>query len=112
MPTNEKTRERTEGAAKAVQAMRGDSFSAKRVQDGPKISTTFGVKAESPALPCRDDRLGRERRCGAKAVSLALGDALTNSRRRLTSHRRSLYDNEDHFLSATSSVLHNRGDEF
>ena len=50
-----KTRERTEGAAKAVQAMNGDSFSAKRIQDGPKSSTIFGEKVEPPALPCRDD---------------------------------------------------------
>ena len=57
VPADEKTRERTEGAAKAVQAMHGDSFSAKRVQDGPKSSTTFGVKAEPPALSCRDDVL-------------------------------------------------------
>ena len=53
---NTKTRERTEGAATAVQAMRGDGFSARRVESGPKTnSTSFGVKAEPPALPCRDD---------------------------------------------------------
>ena len=53
---NTKTRERTEGAATAVQAMRGDSFSACRVEPGPNTnSTSFGVKAEPPALPCRDD---------------------------------------------------------
>ena len=34
-PVNMKTRERTEGAAKAVQAKHGDSCTAKRVQDGP-----------------------------------------------------------------------------
>ena len=50
-----KTRERTEGAAKAVQAMNGDSFSAKRTQDGSKSSTIFDEKVEPPALPCRDD---------------------------------------------------------
>ena len=45
-----KTCERTEGAAKAVQAMHGDSFSASRVDPGPKTnSTSFGVKAESPS---------------------------------------------------------------
>ena len=48
-PADEKTRERTEGAAKAVQVMYGDSFSANRVQAGPKTtSTSFGVKAEPP----------------------------------------------------------------
>ena len=52
---NTKTRERTEGAATAVEAMRGDIFSARRVEPGPKTSTSFGVKDEPPALPCRDD---------------------------------------------------------
>ena len=53
---NTKTRELTEGAAKAVQAMRGDGFSARRVKPGPNTnSTRFGVMAERPALPCRDD---------------------------------------------------------
>ena len=56
--TNMKTRERTEGAAKAVQAMHGDSFSTRRVNPGPKTnSISFGMKAEPPALPCRDDVL-------------------------------------------------------
>ena len=51
-----KTRERTEGAATAVQAMRGGGFSARRVEPGPNTnSTSFGVKAEPPVLPCRDD---------------------------------------------------------
>ena len=50
-----KIRKRTEAAATAVQAMHGDSFSASRVDPDPKItSTRFGVKAEPPALPCRD----------------------------------------------------------
>ena len=51
-----KTRERTEGAATAVQTMRGDYFSVRRVEPGPNTnSTSSGVKAEPPALPCRDD---------------------------------------------------------
>ena len=51
-----KTRDRTEGAAIAVQAMRGDCFSARQVEPGPTTNSTgFGVKAEPPALPCRDD---------------------------------------------------------
>ena len=50
------TRERMEGAATAVQAMRGDCFSARRFEPGPNTnSTSFGVKAEPPALSCRDD---------------------------------------------------------
>ena len=54
-PANTKTRERTEGAATAVQAVRGDSFSACRVEPGPKTSTSFGTKAEPPPLPSRDE---------------------------------------------------------
>ena len=60
-----KTRERTEGAATAVQAMRGDCFSARRVEPGPTTnSTSFGVKDEPPASPCRDDVVVE---CGAAA---------------------------------------------
>ena len=51
-----KTLERTEGAATAIPAVRGDGFSARRVEPGPTTnSTSFGVKAEPPGLPCRDD---------------------------------------------------------
>ena len=57
-PANTKTRERTEGATTAVQSMRGDSFSARRVEAGPKTySTSFGMMAEPPDLPFRDDVL-------------------------------------------------------
>ena len=36
--------------------MRGDGLSARRVEPGPNTnSTSFGMKAEPPALPCRDD---------------------------------------------------------
>ena len=66
---NTKTRERTEGAATAVQAKRGDGCSARRVEPGPNTnSTSFGVKAEPPALPCRDD------------VMVECGDAASESR--------------------------------
>ena len=58
---NTKTQERTEGAAKAVQAMRGDSCTAEQmVQDGPKTSITFGVEAGPPDLPCWEDVLVEE----------------------------------------------------
>ena len=50
--------ERTEGAATAIQAMHGDSCCANRVDPGSNTtSTSFGVKADPPALPCRDDAL-------------------------------------------------------
>ena len=54
-PPGTKTCEGTEDAAKAVQAMHGDSFSANRVDPDPICSTSFGVKVKPPALPCRDD---------------------------------------------------------
>ena len=55
-PVNTQTRKRTEGAATVVQAMHGDSFPACRVDPGPKCnSTSFGIMAKPPALPCRDD---------------------------------------------------------
>ena len=50
VPADTKTRERTEGAAKVVQAMHGDSFSSKRIQDGPKSSTS-PRPAKKPNLP-------------------------------------------------------------
>ena len=65
-----KTGERTEDTAKAVQAVHGDRFSANRVQAGPKtISTSFGVKIEPPALSCKDDVLIEN---GAAAPRLCL----------------------------------------
>ena len=94
-PANTKTRERTEGAATAVQATRGDSFSGRRVEPGPNTNLiSFGVKAEPPALPCRDDVVVE--RGDAHVVSLILGDAHNNSRRRLSSHRQNLHSNGDH----------------
>ena len=48
---DKKTRERKEGAAAAVQVKHGNSCPAKSVQAGPTSSTSFGVKAEPPALP-------------------------------------------------------------
>ena len=56
--TINKTRERTEGAATGVEAMREDSCTtAQKVHDGPKTSISFGVVAEPPDLPCREDVL-------------------------------------------------------
>ena len=57
MPADKKTRERTERVTTAVQAKHRDSCSEKRAQAGPTCSIIFGVQAEPPALPCRDDVL-------------------------------------------------------
>ena len=46
-----KTRERTEGAAKAVQAKHGDSCSADRVDLDPMCSTSFGDDCTGPPAP-------------------------------------------------------------
>ena len=55
---NTMTRERPEGAATAVQAMHGDSVFASWVDPDQKTnSTSFSMKAEPPALPCRGDVL-------------------------------------------------------
>ena len=58
-PEANKTGERTEGPAKAVQAMHGVSCSAKRVDPGQMYSSSFGGDcAGPPALPClREDAL-------------------------------------------------------
>ena len=74
---NTKTRERTEGATTAVQAMRGDGFSARRVEPGPNTnSNSFGVKAEPPALPCRDDVVVE---CGVAASESCLPSLMRSS---------------------------------
>ena len=59
MEADTKTRERTEGAATAVQAMHGDRCSANRVDPDPTCSTSFGDDCTGPpALPCsREDTL-------------------------------------------------------
>ena len=72
-----KTRECTEGAATAVQAMRGDCFPARRVEPDPTTnSTSFGVKAEPPALPCRDDVVVE---CGTASSESRLPSSETRS---------------------------------
>ena len=93
---NTKTRERTGGAAKEVQAMHGDSFSARRVDPGPKTnSTSFGVMAEPPAFPGRYDVVVENGAVAPKSCLPSL--EMRNSHWWLTSHRRSLYSYEDHF---------------
>ena len=54
-PAGAKTRDRTEGTAKEVQAMHGDSVSAGRVNPGAKTtSTSLCVTTESSASPCKN----------------------------------------------------------
>ena len=72
VPTDKKSRERTEGAATAVQAKHEDSYSAKGVQAGPKSSTSFGVEVKLLALPCRNDVLVENGDAAPKACLLPL----------------------------------------
>ena len=59
VPSNTKTRERTEGAAAAVRSKHGDSCSANQVDLDSMCLTSFGDDSTGPpALPCsRDDAL-------------------------------------------------------
>ena len=67
-----KTRERTEGAATAVQAMRLDSYTAEqKVQDGPKTSISYGMMAKPPDLLCREDVLAYPWRCAHQQPPVA-----------------------------------------
>ena len=50
-PANTKTREGTQGAATAVQAMRGDSCSADRADPDPMCSTSSGDDCTGPLVP-------------------------------------------------------------
>ena len=73
-PTNTKTGERTEGAAIVVQAMRGGSCTTEqKVEDGPKTSITFGMEANPPDLPRREDVLINDGATTPKSCLPSLG---------------------------------------
>ena len=112
VPADKKTRERTKGAATAVQAMHGDSFSANRVDLDPKRSTSFGDDFTGPpALPCsRDDALVGNGTAAPKSCLPPL--EMRSPRRWLTPHRKNLYSDNDHLSPATSLVLPGRRDNF
>ena len=57
IPTDTKTRTRTEGAAAADHTKHDNSCFAKRVQVGPTNSISFDMKDEPPTLPRRDEVL-------------------------------------------------------
>ena len=113
-PANTKTRERTEGAATVAQAKHGDSCSADQIDPEPMCSTSFGDDCTGPpAPPCSGENALVDNGAAApKSCFPFLGDALTNSRWWLSSHRRSLYSHEDHFQPATPSAPLDRGDKF
>ena len=112
-PADTQTRERTEGAAKAVQAMHEDSFSASRVGPDPKTkSTSFGVKDKPPAFPYRDDVVVENGTAAPKSCLSPLEMRTATAGRWLTSHRRNLYSNKDHLRLLNSSVLPDQRDAF
>ena len=101
--TNTKTRKRAEDAA-AGQANHGDSCFAKRVQVSPTSSSSFGMKAELPALLRRGEILVKKDAAVPSRALRPWRDAQTNSRRELASRRHSLYSNDNHFFPTASFV--------
>ena len=74
-PANTKTRERTESAATAVQAMHGDSCSIDRVDPDAMCSTSFGDDCTGPpAPPCSGENALVDNRAAApKSCLQSLG---------------------------------------
>ena len=111
-PANIKARERTEGAAIVVQAMRGDSCTtAQKVQDRPKTSISFGVEAERPDLPCRKDILVEEGTTSPESCLPSLEMRSPTAAGGLVPTGKASTATKNHLQRATSSVLRDRGDE-
>ena len=113
VPGDKKTRERTEGAATAVQAEHGDSGSANKIDPDSKVlpasvmtSLSLRPSLVQGMMPWQATALRRQSRVPH------LGDALTNSRRWLTPHGHNPYSDEDHLRPATSLVLPDRKVKF
>ena len=68
----------------------------------------FGRESQTSRSPLQGRRRGRERRCGAQVVFLALQDAHNNSRRWLTPHRQNYQSDMDHLRPANSLVIPDR----
>ena len=102
-----KTRERTEGAATAVQATHDDSCSANRVDSKPMCSTSFGDDStRPPVLPCsREDALVNNGAAAPKSRLSRLEMRTTTAAGAVTSHRRNLYSNKDHLRLLNSFVM-------
>ena len=109
---NTKPRERAEGAAIAVQTMRGDRCTTKtKGSIWTENLDQFRHDGRTSRSPFQGRRFGRRRSYGARVVSPILGDVLINSHWWLNSHRRSLHSHGDRLQRATFSVLRDRGDE-
>ena len=111
---DKKTRERTESAPAAVQAMHGDSLYAKRVDPDPKRSTSFGDDSTGPpVLRCsrNDAQVGN----GAEATNSYISPLEMRSRAAaggLLPTGKAYTTTRITYISAASSVLPNRGNEF
>ena len=97
-PANTKTRERTEGAATAVQAMHGLKlyYCTKRSRWTEDLDQ-FRREGRTSRSPLQGRRFGRGQCYVARVVSPILGDVLINSHWWLSSHRQSLHSNGDNF---------------
>ena len=114
------TRERTEGATKAVQAMHGDSCFANRVESNPMCSTRFGGDSTGPpALLCsRDDALVGNGAAAPKsylsplamrsstAASSSLPASMTTTATRTTFHQLPLRFCQTEETSLRTSILY------
>ena len=96
-PADTKTRERTESAATAVQAIPRDGFSARPVEPGPNTnSTSFSVNVEPPALPCRDDVVVESGVAASESCLPSLEMRSSTAAGGFSSNRRSLHSLGDH----------------
>ena len=94
VPSDTKTRERTEGAAATFQAKHGDSCCAKRIQAGLTSSTSFGDDFTGPPdLPRSwDDALVDNDPAAPKSCLSPLEMRTPTA----AGDRESLYNDEDH----------------
>ena len=114
MQADKKTRERTESATTAVQAMHGDSSSTKRVDPDSICSTSFGDDSTGPpALSCsRDDALVGNGAAAPKSCLSPLEMRSPTAHGCLLPAGKVFTTTRITSLSVASSVLPSRGDEF
>ena len=79
--------------------MHGNSCTAQRIQDRPKISTCFGVMVKPPAFSCRDDVLVKNGAAAPKSCPPSL-----------EMRPPTVAGGLNHLQQATSSALLDRGE--
>ena len=102
---NTETRERTEGAATAVQAMYGDNCPVDQVDPDPMCSPSFGDDCTgSPAPPCSGKNTLVDNGVAAPKSCLPSLEMRSPTAAGGLPRRRSLYSYEDHLKPATSRL--------